>query len=255
MLRKALLAFSFLMSGAAHAADYAPIQPEIPPFNWTGIYVGLAAGGGFQETDFRIKEDECKYLNGLCAINHNPDGLAAGGQIYGLWQMQGTGFVIGAEAQGLFADFRDDRDAILGLVKTETTTDALFTAKGQLGWAFDRAYVYGTGGWAWVDRSVEAAVPILGARWSDDQFLDGFVFGAGAKFVVVDGTATQSPSVIFGLEWNRIEVDGTFDNDVQFGRVTKADAGVQNGGYHAPRLKVGADDTIDVITGNVSIKF
>jgi outer membrane immunogenic protein len=255
-MRKVMMMVAALtmMASSARAADFSAPEP-MPLFNWTGIYLGLAAGGGFEEADFSIKDHECRYLNGLCSIKHNPGGLVAGGEIYGLWQFQNTPFVVGAEVQGLFADLRDDRDAIFGLVKTETTAQDIFEAKGQLGYAFDRAYIYGTGGWAGIDKEAKAEIPILGAKWSDNQFLDGFVWGAGAKWVAVDGSQTGTPSVIFGLEWNHIQVDGNFASQVKFSGGSYAKE-LQSECYcEHSRLKVHANDDIDIITGNVSIKF
>lgn len=242
-----------LFAGSALAADYAPAPlPEVAPFNWTGIYLGLAAGGAFADAEFRVREEYCEPF---CRIEHEPDGIVAGGQLGAMYQF--GQFVIGAEAQGLWADLRETEDFLLGFVETESKLGPLVTAKGQLGIAFDRALIYGTAGWAFADHEAKAAIPLLGAHWSDDQWLDGFVFGAGAKFAVVDGSATGGPSVIFGLEWNRISLDGDLSNTVRFNGGGKGvPAAAQVCEYcREPRLRLDAEHDIDVITGNVSIKF
>jgi outer membrane immunogenic protein len=237
-----------LLASRGLAADYAPVQPEIPAFVWTGIYAGLAAGGGFADAEFRVKDEYCDIG---CTVKHEPDGIVVGGQLGALYQM--NQFVIGVEAQGLWADMRETEPFLFGLVDTESRLGPLVTAKGQAGFAWDRAYIYGTAGWAWAEHEARADIPLLDAHWADNQWLDGFVFGAGAKYAVVDGQATGGPSVIFGIEWNRINLDGDLDNAIRFNGGPVYDARVPM--VREPRLRLDAEHDIDVITGNVSIKF
>jgi outer membrane immunogenic protein len=127
MLRLVASAFAIAsLSGAAVAADIP--APTIPPpapillspgpiaFNWSGFYFGGHGGWGFGQAPF-------------------VDGAVAGGQIGVNWQADA--FVIGAEGDGSWVNWDG--------------ADAVGTARLRGGFAFDRFFVYATGGAAFQD--------------------------------------------------------------------------------------------------------
>jgi outer membrane immunogenic protein len=85
-------------------------------FSWSGFYFGAHAGYGFGKAPF-------------------VDGPVVGGQVGANWHFDG--FVLGAEADGSWADLEG--------------TDAIGTARLRGGFAYDRFLVYATGGAAFQD--------------------------------------------------------------------------------------------------------
>jgi len=152
-------AVALLLTGCAVAADL-PETVVLPPpilvaptpvaFNWTGFYVGAAAGYGFGKNTF-------------------VDGPMAGGQVGFNWQSDA--FVLGLEGQGTWVEW--------------TATDAVGSLRLRGGLAYDRFHVYATGGAAFksddigwvVGTGVEYALTqhwTVGAEYLYYEFTPGF---------------------------------------------------------------------------------
>ncbi len=120
MLRRAACACAFAtLTSVAGAADLPP-PVMLPPvltapaplaFNWSGFYFGGHGGWGFGQSPF-------------------VDGRVIGGQVGVNWQKDA--FVVGAEGDGSWVDWRG--------------TDAVGSLRLRGGLAFDRFFVYATGG-------------------------------------------------------------------------------------------------------------
>lgn len=159
--------------GSAHAADLprqmvtkAPVYAA-PYYNWTGLYVGINGGGAFG----RSRWDSTGGFD--------TSGGMVGGTLGYNWQF-GT-WVVGLEGDIDWANIKGSKTTALcpGGCSTENTW--LGTARGRLGYAFDRFLPYITGGAAFGD--VEANQPgFTGA--TNTQV--GWTVGAGLEWKVFD---------------------------------------------------------------------
>jgi outer membrane immunogenic protein len=157
---------------AAQAADlprrYAmPTKAPIytPPYNWTGAYIGLNGGGGWGHSDWSAATG---------SASTNPSGALVGGTIGYNWQ---AGHVVfGAEADGDWSDLRGSSSDAPCTTSCETRNDWLATARGRIGYAFDRVMPYITGGAAF--GNIKASPSGFGGV---DETRAGWTAGAGVE--------------------------------------------------------------------------
>lgn len=173
MLRKILISTSLVaVAGSAVAADLpyrtaapAPAYVAAPIFTWTGFYVGLNAGAAFNN-----KNTGSIFTTGLTPPNNsiytgggNSNDTAFTGGVTAGYNMQFGSFVAGVEGDINYLDRKnggsgafptpanvgpgfDDRTDFA--VSRGNGSNYFGTLRGRLGFAFDRALVYGTGGLA-----------------------------------------------------------------------------------------------------------
>jgi outer membrane immunogenic protein len=169
---------AFLMLGATGAASAADLPRKAPSYvapsyyDWTGFYIGANAGYGWTTT-----------------FAGNPRGFVGGGQLGYNWQ---TGnFVVGIEGDIQYSALKSEVD-LGGGVTGAAKIPAFATVRGRLGYAFDRALVYGTGGWAYT--KTEASLSGAGVTISDSKWTSGYALGAGLEYAL----------------WNRWTVKGEY---------------------------------------------
>src|SRR5262245_17340843 len=93
-MRKLLLGtmalIGLLSVGAAQAADMpvkaAPAAAP-PPFNWTGFYIGVHAGGTWGTVESEIPFTVGSISGAFPVSSHNVNGFVAGGQVGYNWQV------------------------------------------------------------------------------------------------------------------------------------------------------------------------
>jgi outer membrane immunogenic protein len=196
-MKKALsvAALVLALTGSALAADLpsykAPPPPPLPPPPlWTGFYVGLNAGGTWQNSNsisvatFPIFANNPAVVpvhslpaalsaSGIFNIG-NSGGFIGGGQIGYNWQFYNS-FVAGVEAdiQGIAASNGGGTGLGIGVVGAPSgaagtvdltafslrkNVDYIGTVRGRLGWLFTPTLlVYGTGGLAYGGVSTSAS--------------------------------------------------------------------------------------------------
>ena len=162
----ALLATSF----SAEAADmprsvYKGTRSVVAYYNWTGIYAGLYAGYGWGESNWDIP-----------AVQVKPKGFLVGGTLG--YNYQTGSFVWGLEGDIGWSDVKGSV-ACLGLLSCETENRWLGTARGRLGYAFDRFLPYITGGAAF--GSVRATLN-PGPLATATQTRTGWTAGGGLEY-------------------------------------------------------------------------
>jgi outer membrane immunogenic protein len=169
---------ALLMLGATGAASAADLPRKAPAYispsyyDWTGFYIGANAGYGWSTNFFG-----------------NPKGFVGGGQLGYNWQ---TGnFVFGVEGDIQYTSLKTDTD-LGGGVTGSAKVPAFATVRGRLGYAFDRALVYGTGGWAYT--KTEASLTGGGATISTSKWTSGYALGGGLEYAL----------------WNRWTVKGEY---------------------------------------------
>lgn len=214
------------IGGGAFAADLrGPILPETPAtygvlpvagFTWGGFYVGANVGYGGGESHYRYdtsveKADPCgciyfsKYSGG---DSHRSNGVIGGVQA-GYNYAFANNIVFGVEADfdgtdisdsGILSDLAYRGDAT---VNVHSRLDYLGTARGRLGYAFDRLLVYGTGGFAYGQVSSSLSAPYVNPPYGlydgHSSFHTGYAYGGGFEFAVTN-------NLLFRAEYLRAEL-------------------------------------------------
>ncbi len=210
-------ALAITVAGPAFAADlpaappaqapaaYVPIAP--PVYNWSGIYIGANAGGSwFSQSNSTFTWSLGGTSSGQ---SFNDSGFAAGGQLGA--NFQSGQFVFGIEGD---ADYLSNKASVTvgsdfsgpGTSNTHTyTLDFLSTVRGRLGFAWDRALIYGTGGLAMADYQIQrtqnvAGLAPAGNSQTVSDFRIGWAAGAGVEYAFTDMVTARVEYLVAGLE-------------------------------------------------------
>ena len=160
--------------GTANAADLprreamptkAPIYAPI--YNWTGAYVGINGGGGWGRSD-----TSAPFASG----SFNTSGAVVGGTLGYNYQVGQT--VFGLEGDVDWSNVRGSSTCGAGF-SCETKNSWLATARGRIGYAFDRVMPYVTGGLAVGD--IKSSVAGIG---SSTQTKAGWTLGGGVEAAI-----------------------------------------------------------------------
>jgi len=193
-----------LFAGSAFGADLpsrneAPFYPA-PLFTWTGFYAGINGGLGIGG-----------FTGGGSPYFSNASGALAGGTIG--YNYQGGPIVVGIEADLDWADINGSSAPFLG-VRGSGTVDETNTIRGRLGYSFDRALIYATGGWA--GGSVTGNLANFGSSpnllINESHYLNGYAVGAGIEYSITPRISVKaeylfnslSPNGYFGGTFNAI---------------------------------------------------
>ena len=241
-MKKLLLASTVLagMTAAASAADLPrraappPVFTPVPVFTWTGFYVGVNAGYGFDASSRNTSNYALPAgslinspgTNGVLSVNNrsNNDGFSGGAQIGHNYQFTpGSGVVIGFEADAQYVDFARRANVTQNYAFGGTSTGIAFlpprafvatsgngldyfgTVRGRLGYAFDRTLVYGTGGFAY--GSGQDDQNFSGNRFRD-SFRTGYAVGGGIEYAL----PTDSFLNFFRSSAVTLKVEGLYVN-------------------------------------------
>lgn len=167
----------------AFAADLprraAPQQSfaTAPIFTWTGFYLGVNAGGAWGKFT--------RDARGIDADSSFVGGVTAG------YNQQFGNFVAGVEGDYNYSGIEEKR---LGL---KASLSSFGTLRGRLGIAFDRALVYGTGGYAFGFGNLS----ILGLKESNTH--QGYVVGGGIEFAVTQNISLKGEYLFMPLARQR----------------------------------------------------
>jgi outer membrane immunogenic protein len=222
MLRGISLASAGVLAlmGAANASDiYAPgpgsykDAPCCAPV-WTGFYVGENGGYGLS-----VHHDQ---LSRIVALQDHlpgsrPEGAFAGGQIGYNWQglMGYSRLVLGVEADIQWSGINDKTFDTTGNGGfTLSKLDWFGTVRGRLGYAFEHALIYGTGGLAYggIHNRVE-----LGSISPPLNLFDfngnatGYAVGGGLEYKLAPGWSvkTEYQYINLGINDPVRPIDGT----------------------------------------------
>jgi outer membrane immunogenic protein len=205
-----IAAIALACSQSAFGADMAVKAPLTPPpasYNWTGFYVGGNVGysWGNSNTAATFTDPPNPFLDFTSANAPRSKGVIGGGQIGYNWQAS-PNWVLGLEAdwQGtsekaalaIINPFNIPFFAI-GSLTTSYETKMLWvgTARGRIGYAWDRLLFYGTGGLAYgevkVDGTVNLSAISLGgpvnttAAFGHSNLNAGWTLGGGVEGAIV----------------------------------------------------------------------
>jgi outer membrane immunogenic protein len=177
-MKKLLLAGAALAAlgiTSASAADLS-MPTKAPPayyqpqgYNWTGFYLGINGGGGIGRSDYSGSN--------FGGASPNISGAVAGGTIGYNWQINQT--VLGLEGDFDWSGIRGDTSCGGGF-SCETRNDWLATARGRLGYTFDRFMPYVTGGAAFGNVKTR----IAGTGLDNEDTRVGWTAGGGVEGVL-----------------------------------------------------------------------
>jgi outer membrane immunogenic protein len=207
-MNKLLLSSVALLSltAGAMAADLpsrrapAPIVAAVPVFTWTGFYVGVNAGYGWNDgTNVTFPDGTVISTNG------NDDGGFVGGAQIG-YNYQIGSFVVGLEGDIQYADFGDNRyDFGTAGIFEDGSDDWFGTVRARAGVAFDRALVYATGGFAFADDRA------------------GWTLGGGLEYAFTNNLTAKVEGLYVNLEDQDFTFNGlTFSSEEQEFGVVRA---------------------------------
>jgi outer membrane immunogenic protein len=227
-LRSGLLGLtltSVVALASANAADMYPAPAgggyKDTPYvgvNWSGLYVGVNGGGAWNATHSDDLVD--------------PTGGFGGGQIGYNWQgAWHPNLVLGIEADFQGGDISDSKSVCAGgaCASAKSELEWFGTVRGRLGYAFDRALIYGTGGFAYgsVKNSASINIPgLISASGSRSETQTGWVAGGGIEYKL-------APSWSAKAEYQFLSLDAS---SPEFARLGFADGG--NSEVHTFRIGV-----------------
>ena len=190
------------MGGAAVAADM-PLKAPPPPvvFNWTGCYVGIEGGGAWG----RSRHDNVGgggILFGSFTPRFDISGGLAGVE-YGCNQQFGGNWVFGIEGDWSWTSKRgsspDTGVAGNPTFTSETKELWISTSRARVGWAWDRLWIYGTGGFAAARIQANVTIPGLGT-FSDRHIQYGWTVGAGLEYAFWNNLSLKAEYLYVRLE-------------------------------------------------------
>ena len=214
------VAVSVLTGGAASAADMAVKArpaPVVAVYNWTGFYIGINGGYGWNDT----QDVGVTGSNLITAaqpgtvpfrVPLRPEGGLVGGTVGYNWQF-GRG-VAGIEADFDWADIKDARRVDLPLVGPSVRTSAsqkidfFGTVRGRVGALLtDQFLLFVTGGLAYANVKSDANVneffsaPVLGRQFiaSADELRYGWTVGAGAEWKFASNWSLKGEYLYYDL--------------------------------------------------------
>jgi outer membrane immunogenic protein len=215
------VALAALTTGSAMAADLAvkaPIFKAPPPvvvYNWTGCYIGVNGGGAWQRRAWQRRDNSLSIVNDPGNGFFNPQAIP-GVNASGSGSLNSDGFTGGAQVGcnfqsanvvwGVETDFNSLRQgAAFGGRFLYTTSGTpyflnvsedkswLYTLRGRVGLAADRALFYVTGGLAAAKyRFTQSFADFDTESVSVSKTKAGWTVGAGVEAAVFDNWTVKA---------------------------------------------------------------
>ena len=231
------------LTNSASAADLAAAPymkaPAIvdPAYNWSGFYVGIEGGGVWGRSQHYYNDPAGPALIGLPVTSGiNADGGLVGGT-FG-YNYQAGNVVVGFETDVSWMNNKGTAGYIAPFAPLTNTAQAsqdwLYTARGRLGFAWNRWMIFGTGGVAFTDEGMQ---------------LCNVAFGCGSQSKTVTGwTAGIGVEYAFASNWSaKLEYLHNDFGSQYFARTL--DSG--GGEFHAHNVTL----TNDIVRAGVNYKF
>ncbi|MGX4774664.1 outer membrane protein [Bradyrhizobium guangdongense] len=202
---------SLAFAGAAAAADLAarPYTKAPPPvaaaiYDWSGIYVGGAAGGIWNTTNgdfynfpgfgWRTDSHSDWTAGGFAGIQKQWNHVVFG--VEGGWNAVGNGWG-STIANGIAGPC----GFVAGIQSCQARIRDIGYIGGRLGWAWDRWMVYGQGGFARAHIESQGLINATGLAFSPASAdHNGWYAGAGFDYAVLD-------YLILGVDYKHYEFD------------------------------------------------
>ncbi|MGA8172160.1 MAG: outer membrane protein [Methylocystis sp.] len=157
--------------------DY--ISP-MPVARWEGFYAGINGGVGFGS-----------FTSGSNYLFGDPTGGMIGFTA-GYNHMVAPNLLIGIESDFDFTGMKASQIPYFG-VASQGTVDDMFTIRGRVGYTFDRALVYVTGGFAGSRDTVNIGNVWGGGFYGQQStFQTGWALGAGLEFMLTNNLSAKA---------------------------------------------------------------
>lgn len=210
-----------LAGAAAQAADLRmPVKAPVPVaatiYNWTGFYIGVNGGFGGDKDKYPIE------LGGVSIgdLNLTSSGGFGGGQIG--YNYQTGNWVFGLEGDVQGADIRGELTANVGglaSLNAGSKIDFFATARGRVGYAWDRVLLYATGGYAYAHANsfINVAAggivaPGFGTGGSVNSDHNGWVAGGGVEYAMTQNLTFKTEYQYLNFERRTLISDGLGDS-------------------------------------------
>jgi outer membrane immunogenic protein len=182
-LASGIIGLTALLAAPAMAADLAVKAVAPPPaFSWTGCYLGVHVGGGWQASSLTSQE----VASGVGALG----GAQAG------CNLQWRQFVIGVEGEFWGStlydrDFRQSQFSTFDAFSRNRWDGAISVRSGV---AFDRAFIYGKVGAVWGKFDYTEDFSNAGGgtfTQRGDAIFTGVLIGVGFEYALTDNWTTK----------------------------------------------------------------
>ena len=238
----------------------APVFSAIPVFTWTGFYVGVNAGYGFHNNSNNnsVFVPAGTFATAPAAAgtltfgDSGQDGFVGGGQVG--YNYQFGSFVVGAEADIQWADLGGNNRTVgvpAGFpgtfipAGTPGGVDWFGTVRGRAGFAFDRALIYATGGFAYGGGGTNNNNNFNGVFSSkNNSSRSGYAVGAGVEYAFTNNLTLGVEGLYVNLGSRR---QGEFIGTENVGGVTTA--------VFVPGSGSSRDDAFTVARVKLNYKF
>jgi outer membrane immunogenic protein len=248
MFKYALLtSAALLVAGSASAQDAPAVATDAP--SWTGPYVGIHGGYGFDagqkvSVAGNIADNNTAIASGRrpYSLNQNRAGWLGGGQIG--YNIQRNNLVFGAEGDFSYMHSRGNADyygADTRRTNVRSDLDWMGTARLRAGYATNdgTGFFYGTGGYAFgrVKGGATFYAPdgqTVGYQGSHKYTAQGWTAGLGAEFRPFAAQGGSMSRVSFRIESNYYDLGRSQIQAGQLGgRSGYYTLGVDTKGYNA----------------------
>lgn len=210
---------NYRLGAASVSAAPLPGVP-LPQWSWTGIYLGVHAGGGFGSNDWESATGAllAASTSGGFPGRGDSSGLFGGGQIGANYQV--GRWVAGVEASAAAADIGGYAKCATDIGTRRNFTchnelSSLGTITGRLGQTWGNLLIYGKAGAAWATGSSDLQRAGSASRFTESGTRWGWVTGTGLEYAL-------SPNLSAFVEYNHVDF-GTKDTAYvdQFGNASE----------------------------------
>ncbi|WP_112664147.1 outer membrane protein [Microvirga flavescens] len=225
-MKKILLSSVALLGLAtgALAADLptrkpAPIVPVVPAFTWTGFYLGVNAGYGWNSNNDSV------FVPGIGFVSNDSNGGFVGGAQIG-YNYQIGQFVVGVETDIQYADLGGDNNLplfannVIGFRNNNGSDNYFGTVRARAGVAFDRALIYVTGGFAYGD--------VAGNSFSSSSN-GGWTVGGGVEYAFTNNLTAKIEGLYVNLDRGN---NSLLVNNIALGNSSNTEFGVVRAGLN-----------------------
>lgn len=201
-LLASVVCFAPFTAAAADLPVKAPPPIAPPPFSWTGFYLGASAGiisqGTTAFTDIFGSSGGVDFSNSFGITGF---GFIGGGNVGYNYQFP-SNWVIGIEADISGTSLNNSADPFFGVATFSSRLDALATVRARLGYAFDRALLYATGGWAVGHVKNSVTSPFFCGKgttclFSSEKWKSGWTAGGGLEYALSRNTWTVRVEALY----------------------------------------------------------
>jgi outer membrane immunogenic protein len=229
-----------VVAGSAAAADL-PSRVETPVYippvlSWTGFYLGVNGGGAWGFTGWNFP------TNGESA-SHDMGGGFVGGTVGANYQFSNR-LVLGLEGDADFARVNGQTVCPNAFYSCASHVDFLASARGRVGYVFDRALLYATGGVGFEQFGVAAKVnngntvnglTVFGPPMQTNV---GWVLGVGAEYALTDNWSIKAEYLHYDFGARNyvttIETTSTSKSVRDYIETVKIGVNYKFGGYDTP---------------------